>query len=146
MKGEGNRGHGNGGAGNKGETEGGVREQGSLGERGPKGHEDMGTWAMAIFLVGKETHVNFTLWTYCIECWVHWIFFFLFLAKVERPMALNLANDDDGGSQMEVAQKDSAESYPGTESTLLFCCHCLFVWFPAQKFQSHYTCTKSVVL
>ena len=42
---------------------------------------------------------------------------FLFLAKVERPMALNLANDDDGGSQMEVAQKDSAESYPGTEST-----------------------------
>lgn len=33
-------------------------------------------------------------------------------AKVERPMALNLANDDDGGSQMEVAQKDSAESYP----------------------------------
>lgn len=53
---------------NKGETEGGVREQGSLGERGPKGHGDMGTWAMAIFLVGKETHVNFTLWTYCIEC------------------------------------------------------------------------------
>lgn len=34
-------------------------------------------------------------------------------------MALNLANDDDGGSQMEVAQKDSAESYPGTESTLI---------------------------
>lgn len=61
-------------------------------------------------------------------------------------MALNLANDDDGGSQMEVAQKDSAESYPGTESTLLFCCHCLFVWFPAQKFRSHYTCTRSVLL
>ena len=38
-------------------------------------------------------------------------------------MALNLANDDDRGSQMEVAQKDSAESYPGTEGTFLFCCH-----------------------
>ena len=48
-------------------------------------------------------------------------------------MALNLANDDDEGSQMEVAQKDSAESYPGTESTLLFCCHYSFVWFPAKK-------------
>ena len=71
MKGEGNSGHGNGGAGNKGETEGGVREQGSLRDRGPKEHGDMGTWAMAIFLVGKETHVNFTLWTYCIECCVH---------------------------------------------------------------------------
>ena len=71
--------------------------------------------------------------------------FLSFLAKVERPMALNLANDDDGGSQMEVAQKDSAESYPGTESTLLFCCHCLFVWFPAKKFQSHHTCTKSLL-
>ena len=68
---EGNEGegeHGNGGAGNLGETEGGVREQGSMGDRGPKGRGDMGTWAMAIFLVGKETHVNFTLWTYCIEC------------------------------------------------------------------------------
>ena len=61
-------------------------------------------------------------------------------------MALNLANDDDGGSQMEVAQKDIAESYPGTEGTFLFCCHCLFVWFPAQKFRRHYTCTKSVLL
>lgn len=48
-------------------------------------------------------------------------------------MALNLANDDDGGSQMEVAQKDSAESYPGTEGTFLLCCHCLFVWFPVKK-------------
>ena len=43
MKGEGNSCHGNGGAGNKGETEGGVREQGSMGDRGPKGHGDMGT-------------------------------------------------------------------------------------------------------
>lgn len=34
-------------------------------------------------------------------------------AKVERPMALNLANDDDGGSHGDVAQiKESAESYP----------------------------------
>ena len=46
-------------------------EQGSMGDRGPKGRGDMGTWAMATFLVGKEAHVNFTLWTYCIECRVH---------------------------------------------------------------------------
>lgn len=38
----------------------------------------------------------------------------LFAAKVERPMALNLANDDDGGSHGDVAQiKESADSYPG---------------------------------
>lgn len=28
-------------------------------------------------------------------------------------MALNLANDDDGGSPVEVAQKDNADSNPG---------------------------------
>ena len=41
-----------------------------MGMEGPKGCGNMGTWAMAIFLVGKETlkTVNFTLWTYCIEC------------------------------------------------------------------------------
>lgn len=34
-------------------------------------------------------------------------------AKVERPMALNLANDDDGCSHGDAAQiKESAESYP----------------------------------
>ena len=42
-----------------------------MGDRGPKGRGDVGTWAMAIFLVGEETHVNFTLWKYCIECRVH---------------------------------------------------------------------------
>lgn len=36
MKGEGNRGHGNGGAGNKGETEGGVRRTGEPGGEGSK--------------------------------------------------------------------------------------------------------------
>ena len=39
---------------------------------------------------------------------------YLLAAKVERPMALNLVNDDDGGSHGDVAQiKESAESYPG---------------------------------
>jgi len=31
-------------------------------------------------------------------------------AKVERPMALNLANEDDGGSQNEIPQKDNASN------------------------------------
>lgn len=31
-------------------------------------------------------------------------------AKVERPMALNLANDDDGSSQIEIPQKDNQSS------------------------------------
>ena len=43
-----------------------------------------------------------------------WWTIYLFTAKVERPMALNLANDDDGSSHGDVAQiKESGESYPG---------------------------------
>ena len=44
----------------------------------------------------------------------NWLFLQTCTAKVERPMALNLANDDDSGSHAEVAQKDNAESNPGT--------------------------------
>ena len=36
-------------------------------------------------------------------------------------MALNLANDDDGGSHGDVAQiKDSADSYPGKVCSLYY--------------------------
>lgn len=51
-------------------------------------------------------------------------------------MALNLANDDDGGSQIEVAQKDSAESYPGTESTLLFVVTVCLFGFQRKNFKA----------
>jgi len=39
-------------------------------------------------------------------------------------MALNLANDDDGGSHGDVAQiKENAESYPGKEHSVKLAIH-----------------------